>query len=207
MINQQQLTRLVTEYQRPGPLGRSPRPGPVAAHRTGLPARRRPAGRAARRVLGAAQNPARRWPRPQRQIPCRKRKPPLGHHLPNRRRRQAARTATQEVRWSQITITAPKVGCKKGWPPVTLWAVHAHEPHPPAGVAAIDWMLLSRIHAVRATGARPSGRRNVRPQRPFQPTRTRTSVHHLVGLKSSLEIRSSHPRPTLLRPEGRAPIE
>ena len=66
---------------------------------------------------------------------------------------------------------------------------------------------LSRNHSVTATGARPSGRRNVRPQRPFQTTRTRTSVHHLVGLKSSLEIRSPQPGRTLLRPKGRAPTE
>jgi hypothetical protein len=60
-----------------------------------------------------------------------------------RRRGQPARSATLEVRWSQITIEAPKVGCKKGWPSVTLWAVWAHEPNPPEGVEAIDWMLLS----------------------------------------------------------------
>ena len=60
-----------------------------------------------------------------------------------RRRGQTARTATVVVRWSQITITAPTVGCKKGSPPVTRWAGHAHEPHPPAGVEAIDWLLLS----------------------------------------------------------------
>jgi hypothetical protein len=60
-----------------------------------------------------------------------------------RRRGQAARSATLEVRWSPITIQSPKVGCKKGWPSVSLWAVWAHEPHPPEGVEAIDWMLLS----------------------------------------------------------------
>jgi hypothetical protein len=60
-----------------------------------------------------------------------------------RRRGQAARSATLEVRWSQITIEAPKVGCKKGWPSLSLWAIRAHEPNPPEGVEAIDWMLLS----------------------------------------------------------------
>lgn len=60
-----------------------------------------------------------------------------------RRRGQPARTATLEVRWSPITIESPKVGCKKGWPSLSLWAVWAHEPNPPAGVEAIDWMLLS----------------------------------------------------------------
>jgi hypothetical protein len=60
-----------------------------------------------------------------------------------RRRGQAARSATLEIRWSPITIESPQVGCKKGWPPVSLWAVWAHEPDPPEGVEAIDWMLLS----------------------------------------------------------------
>ncbi len=60
-----------------------------------------------------------------------------------RRRGQSARQATLEVRWAAITIQAPKVGCKKGWPSLTLWAVWAHEPHPPEGVEPIDWMLLS----------------------------------------------------------------
>jgi hypothetical protein len=60
-----------------------------------------------------------------------------------RRRGQTARQATLELRWSSLSIEAPKVGCKKGWPPLTLWAVWAHEPNPPEGVEPIDWMLLS----------------------------------------------------------------
>ena len=60
-----------------------------------------------------------------------------------RRRDQPARVARLEVSWSAITIQSPKVGCKKSWPSVSLWAVWAHEPNPPKGVAAIDWMLLS----------------------------------------------------------------
>jgi Domain of unknown function (DUF4338)/Transposase DNA-binding len=60
-----------------------------------------------------------------------------------RHRGQPARQATVEVRWSSITIEAPKVGCKKGWPSLKLWAVWVHEPDPPAGLEAIDWMLLT----------------------------------------------------------------
>jgi hypothetical protein len=56
---------------------------------------------------------------------------------------QAARTATVEVRWAQVTIQPPAVGCKKRWPPVSVWALWVHEPEPPCGVAALDWMLLS----------------------------------------------------------------
>jgi hypothetical protein len=60
-----------------------------------------------------------------------------------RRRGQPARKATLELRWAPITIEAPKVGCKKGWPSVSLWALWAHEPNPPEGVEALDWMLLT----------------------------------------------------------------
>ena len=68
-------------------------------------------------------------------------------------------------------------------------------------------LRLRHNYAVRATGARPSGRRNARPQRPFQTTRTRTTAHRLVSQKNCLEIRSPQTGPTLLRPEGRAPTE
>jgi len=54
-----------------------------------------------------------------------------------RRRGQRARQATVELRWSSITIEAPKVGCKKGWPPLTLWAVWAHELNAPEGVRLV----------------------------------------------------------------------
>jgi hypothetical protein len=62
-----------------------------------------------------------------------------------RRRDQAARTAEVEVRWAQVEIEPPAVGCKKSWPTVKLWALWVHEPEPPAGVEAIDWMLLSDL--------------------------------------------------------------
>jgi hypothetical protein len=60
-----------------------------------------------------------------------------------RRRGQSAREATLELRWSAVTIQAPQVGCKKSWPPLTLWAVWAREVAPPVGVEPIDWMLLT----------------------------------------------------------------
>ena len=73
---------------------------------------------------------------------------PLGKEHPlevPRRRGQSARIATVEVRWAQITIHAPAVGCKKGWPPLTLWSVWVCEPHPPQGVEPIEWMLLTDL--------------------------------------------------------------
>ncbi len=60
-----------------------------------------------------------------------------------RRRGQKARKATVEVRWSPITIEAPKVGAKKNWPALSLWAIWVNEVEPPKGVAPIEWMLLT----------------------------------------------------------------
>lgn len=70
-----------------------------------------------------------------------------------RRRGQAARTATVEVRWAEVTIQAPAVGAKKGWPPLTLWAVWAREVDPPPGVEPIEWMLLSDLPVTTAAEA------------------------------------------------------
>ena len=70
-----------------------------------------------------------------------------------RRRGQPARTAMVQVRWASVTIEAPAVGCKKGWPPLTLQAVWVHEPDPPAGVEPIDWMLLTDLPVTTAEQA------------------------------------------------------
>jgi hypothetical protein len=58
---------------------------------------------------------------------------------------QRARTATVEVRWAPVTILPPAVPAKRTWPPLRLWAVRVHEPHPPAGVEPLDWMLLTDL--------------------------------------------------------------
>ena len=73
---------------------------------------------------------------------------PLGrtHQLEvPRRRGQRARTATVQVRWAPITIQAPAVGCKKGWPALSLWAVWVNEAEAPPGVEPIEWMLLTDL--------------------------------------------------------------
>ena len=62
-----------------------------------------------------------------------------------RRRGQPARVATVQLRWSAVTIAAPQVGCKKGWPPLRLSAVWVHEPQPPPGVEPLEWMLLTDL--------------------------------------------------------------
>jgi hypothetical protein len=73
-----------------------------------------------------------------------------------RRQGQPARQAEVEVRWAQVEIEPPAVGCKKSWPAVKLWALWGHEPEPPAGVEAIDWMLLSDLplHSAEAAWER-----------------------------------------------------
>ena len=81
---------------------------------------------------------------------------PVGETRPlklPRRRHQPARTALVQVRWAGVTIQAPAVGCKKSWPPLTLYAVWVHEPNPPAGAEPIDWMLLSDLPATTAEQA------------------------------------------------------
>ena len=62
-----------------------------------------------------------------------------------RGRGQPARTAMVQVRWAQVTIEAPAVGHKKGWPPLTLWAIWVHEPEAAAAPEPIDWMLLTDL--------------------------------------------------------------
>jgi hypothetical protein len=60
-----------------------------------------------------------------------------------RSRQHPARTATLELRWAQIQIVPPRVGCKNSWGTITLYALEAKEAHPPAGVEPIDWVLLT----------------------------------------------------------------
>jgi len=71
---------------------------------------------------------------------------PRGHGQP-------ARTAQVQVRWAPVTIESPAVGCKKGWPPLTLWAIWVREPNPPAGVEPLEWMLLTDLPITTAEQA------------------------------------------------------
>jgi hypothetical protein len=71
---------------------------------------------------------------------------PRGHGQP-------ARTTQVQLRWASVTIESPAVGCKKGWPPLTLWAIWVHEPTPPAGVEPLEWMLLTDLPITTAEQA------------------------------------------------------
>jgi hypothetical protein len=58
---------------------------------------------------------------------------------------QPARKAQLEIRFAQVSIRAPQRRKKENLPSVQLWAVFAQEVHAPAGVEAIDWLLLTTI--------------------------------------------------------------
>ena len=60
-----------------------------------------------------------------------------------RRHNQPARRAKLEIRFAEVELKAPKR--KRALPGIRLWAVWAHEPEPPAGVKALDWMLLTTV--------------------------------------------------------------
>jgi len=81
---------------------------------------------------------------------------PLGESRPldlARRGSRPARQARVEIRWTSVTIQAPAVGPKKGWPPLTLRAVWVHEPAPPPGLEPLDWMLLTDLPVQTAAQA------------------------------------------------------
>jgi hypothetical protein len=62
-----------------------------------------------------------------------------------RRRGQPARSAKVGIRWARVTIQAPAVGPKKGWPPLSLWAIWVYEDAPPHGAERLEWMLLTDL--------------------------------------------------------------
>jgi hypothetical protein len=51
------------------------------------------------------------------------------------------RKAHAQLRYAQVELLAPKH--LAGKPPVRLWMLHVREDHPPAGVEALEWFLLS----------------------------------------------------------------
>jgi Transposase DNA-binding/Transposase Tn5 dimerisation domain len=58
---------------------------------------------------------------------------------------QVAREATLAIRWKQVTLRPPNSRSKEKLPNITLWAVWAIEPHPPPGVEAVEWLLLTTV--------------------------------------------------------------
>lgn len=68
-----------------------------------------------------------------------------------RRGSQPARVADLEVRFMPVTLKPP-FG-KADLPPLPMWAILAHEPHPAEGVQPLRWMLLTSCEVNTADSA------------------------------------------------------
>lgn len=69
------------------------------------------------------------------------------------RRGQPARTAQVQVHLTTGTLRPPRHRQAEHQPPVTVTAVWAVEPHPPAGATALDWLLLTTLSVTSAAEA------------------------------------------------------
>lgn len=63
-------------------------------------------------------------------------------YIPSKKGRKA-RTALLEIRHAEVEIMPPKK--LQGNAPIKLWAIYAHEPDPPAGTDAVEWLLLTTV--------------------------------------------------------------
>lgn len=54
-----------------------------------------------------------------------------------------ARTAELTISYEEVIICPPATCLKKGWEPITLYAVYARENNPPKGAESIKWFLLT----------------------------------------------------------------
>lgn len=57
----------------------------------------------------------------------------------------AARKARVEVRFKEVTLSAPLTPQTRTKQPIKLWAVYLQEKHPPKGATAVRWLLLTSI--------------------------------------------------------------
>jgi hypothetical protein len=57
----------------------------------------------------------------------------------------AARKARVEVRFKEVTLSAPLTPQTRTKQPIKLWAVYLEEKHPPKGATAVRWLLLTSI--------------------------------------------------------------
>jgi Domain of unknown function (DUF4338)/Transposase DNA-binding len=60
-----------------------------------------------------------------------------------------ARQAHVEIRFKEVTLSAPKLPLTRNLEPIKVWAVYLVEQHPPPGAEAIEWLLLTTV-AVRS---------------------------------------------------------
>jgi hypothetical protein len=61
----------------------------------------------------------------------------------SRNKNRPARLATLEIKWGQVEIVPPRVGCKNSWKPLSLSVISATEINPPTGADPIEWVLLT----------------------------------------------------------------
>jgi hypothetical protein len=57
----------------------------------------------------------------------------------------AARTAKVQVRFKEVTLSAPQAPQTRNKQPIKLWAVSLVEKYPPKGATAVHWLLLTTI--------------------------------------------------------------
>jgi len=60
-----------------------------------------------------------------------------------RHQNRPARTAILELRWAQVQVQPPRVGCKNSWGLQPLSVLMAREINPPKDAAPIEWVLLT----------------------------------------------------------------
>lgn len=65
-----------------------------------------------------------------------------------------AREAQVEVRFKEVTISAPQTPPTRDRPPLRLWVIYLEEKNPPPGAAAVRWLLLTTVQVASAKQAR-----------------------------------------------------
>ena len=119
-----------------------------------------------------------------------------GRVLPwHRRANPPAADLSRSIPLPQIPLPNSAAPTNRCVPPSTLGVGRARVGHPhrllPSlrsflslrckRISPTEWLRLSRNDSVRATGARPSGRRDARPQRPRHTLPTRPPTHYQVS--------------------------
>jgi len=64
-----------------------------------------------------------------------------------------AREAQVEIRFKQVTLSAPDTAQTRNLQPITLWAIYLLEKNPPAGATPLQWLLLTTIQVQSAKQA------------------------------------------------------
>ena len=56
-----------------------------------------------------------------------------------------AREARVEIRFKEVTLSAPNTAQTRNLEPIKIWAVYLLEQHPPQGAAPLEWLLLTTV--------------------------------------------------------------